>query len=283
MAYLLDLVAILFIVILSFFFCMSNDNIKNNTNNSSCLLSHTVVGLSVIVFYKLARHFKINDKLNNKFNYSNNTDTKENFVDTVTKSINDFITGSNTEIISSQQAAGLTPAQLTEYSNKLDSLINNMNNLQTTINSPKTNTDTSNLSTLDLSSQQQYQMFQIDYLSKQIKNAQDVINAQSISDSSTNYKPIKVFSSCVVSNANGTTTNEIPVTNSSSQAAASAASASTGGLQMSTGTSNPQTQHILNTISQSNSQTSGPQLSKTTGAFQSIFSNIGNFNGVNIA
>ena len=68
MAYLLDLIAILFIVILSFFFCMSNDKIKANMNNSSCLLSHIVVGLSVIVFYKLAMHFKLNDKLNGKLN-----------------------------------------------------------------------------------------------------------------------------------------------------------------------------------------------------------------------
>jgi len=272
MTYLLDLVAILFIVVLSFFFCMSNDRNKNNTNNSSCLLSHIVVGLSVIVFYKLAKHFKLNNKLNDKFNYSDNS--KEKFSDSVTQSINDFITGSNTEIISSQQAATLTPAQLTTYTNTLNTLINNLNNLQTSLNAPQTSTNPSNLSTLDLAAQQQYQMFQIDYLNKQIKNAQDVLNAQSIADTTINYKPIKVFSSCVVSNANGTTTTELPVSSSSQS--------SNGGLQMTTG-SNQYTQQMLSTISQSSDQTKGPQLSPQTGVFQSIFSNLPKFDSINIA
>ena len=289
MAYLLDLIAILFIVILAFFFCMGNDKIKTNINNSSCLLSHIVVGLSVIVFYKLARHFKITDRLIKNLNYTsnsnisnsninniNNTNTKEKFNDSVTNSINDFITGSNTEIISSQQAASLTPAQLASYTSTLNTLIDNVTNLQKTINSPNplSGTNPSNISTLDLSAQQQYQMFQIDYLNKQIKNAQDVINAQSIAESTTNYKPIKVFSSCIVSNANGSTTNEIPVSNSRQS--------STGGLQLSTGTNSATTQQMLNTISQSNSQTSGPQLSPQTGLFQNLMSNLTNFNGINI-
>ena len=284
MAYLLDLIAIIFIVILSFFFCMSNDNIKNNTNKSSCLLSHIIVGLSVIVFYKLAKHFKINDKLNNNYSintkYTSNSDNKEQFTDSVTESINDFIKGTNTEIINSQQAAGLTPAQLQIYSNKIDALNNNISNLQTTIKSPDalTNSNPSKLSTLDLSAQQQYQMFQIDYLNKQIKNAQDVINAQSISDSTTNYKPIKVFSSCLVSNANGTTTNEASVSKSSSSS-----SSSSGDLQLTSDSQSPSTEQMLRTIGQSNSQTQGPVLSPQTGVFQSVFANIPKFDSINIS
>ena len=278
MPYLLDFIAIIFIVILSFFFCMSNDNIKNNKNNSSCLLSHIVVGLSILVFYKLAKRFKISDKLNKTYNIhnNNNSNSTEKFTDSVTASINDFITGANTEVIDTQQASTLSPAQLQLYSNKLDTLINNMNTLQSTINSPTPldKTNPANLSTLDLASQQQYQMFQIDYLNKQIKNAQDVINAQTISESSTNYKPIKVFSSCVVSNANGTTTNESPVSKQSS---------STGGLQLSVDSQSGNAKQILNTISQSNSQTSGPLLSPKTGVFQSMFTNLPNFDGINIS
>jgi len=254
---------------------MSNDKTKS-TNNSSCLLSHIVVGLSVIVFYKLAKHFKLNDKLNENLNYNNNY--KEQFADTVTESINDFISNTNNEIISSQQAASLSPAQLSTYSSKLDTLINNMNNLQNTINSPNPlkSTDPSNLSTLDLSAQQQYQMFQIDYLNKQIKNAQDVINAQTVAESSTNYKPIKVFSSCVISNANGTTTNETPVRQSSQS------SSSSGGLQMTPGSQSSNTQQMLNTISQSNSQTNGPQLSPQAGLFQNLFSNMPPVSNINL-
>ena len=251
---------------------MSNDKIKNNTNNTSCLLSHIVVGLSVIVFYKLAKHFKISDKLNKTYNIRNNT---ENFTESITDSINNFVTGANTEIIDSQQASTLSPTQLSLYSNKLDSLMANITNLQNSINTPPQldNTNPANLSTLDLTAQQQYQMFQIEYLNKQISNAKDVINAQSISDSSTNYKPIKVFSSCIVSNANGSTTKETPVNGSRS---------SLGDLQSSDGSQSANSQQMLNTISQSNSQTNGPLLSPNAGVFQYMFTNLPNFNGINI-
>ena len=37
-------------------------------------------------------------------------------------------------------------------------------------------------------------------------NAKDIINTQSIAKMSANYKPIKVFSSCVIANADGTNT-----------------------------------------------------------------------------
>ena len=268
---------------------MSNDKNKSNTNNSSCLLSHIVVGLSVIVFYKLAKHFKISDKLNKKYyndygigSGSDNgiLNTKEKFSnsDSVTQSINDFITGTNSEVLTEEQAATLSPQQLQSYNNKLDTLISNMTILQNTINSPNplANSNPANLTTLDLSSQQQYQMFQIDYLNKQIQNAQDVINAQSIADSSINYKPIKVFSSCVVSNANGSTTKETPVNDSGN-------SSSLGGLQTSGGSQSGNTQQMLNTISQSNSQTNGPQLSPQSGVFQSLFTNLPNFDGINIS
>jgi hypothetical protein len=294
MAYLLDLVGIIFIVILSYFFCMSNDKIKTNTNNTSCLLSHIVVGLSVIVFYKLAKHFKINDKLNKNYYGSNsnsnsintNTNTKEKFTDSVTESINSFIRNTNTEIATPEQAEKMSANDLNAYSNKLDTLINNMRTLQNTINSPNplSNSNPANLTTLDLSSQQQYQMFQIDYLNKQIKNAQDIINAQAIADSTSNYKPIKVFSSCVVSNANGSTTKEALVDSSSSSVSSgsSGSSGGLGGLQSSTGSQSDNTKQMLNTISQSNSQTNGPQLSSKTGAFQSFFEKLPSYDGVNI-
>ena len=286
MAYLLDLVGIIFIVILSYFFCMSNDKIKTNTNNTSCLLSHIVVGLSVIVFYKLAKHFKISDKLNknyygsNSINTNTNTNTKEKFTDSVTESINSFIRNTNTEIATPEQAEKMSANDLNAYSNKLDTLINNMRTLQNTINSPNplSNSNPANLTTLDLSSQQQYQMFQIDYLNKQIKNAQDIINAQAIADSTSNYKPIKVFSSCVVSNANGSTTKEALVDSSSS----SGNSGGLGGLQSSTDSQSDNTKQMLNTISQSNSQNNGPQLSSKTGAFQSFFEKLPSYDGVNL-
>jgi len=274
MTSILDFIAILYIVILSFIFCIGNDNIKNNLNNKSCLLSHIVIGLSVIVFYKLARYFKIKDKLVNK--ESNNI---EQFNDNVTDSINNFILNSGSQVITPQQASTLTPVQLSDYSSKLDTIINSLSSLQQQklTPDPLSGTNPENLNTLDLTSQQQYQMFQLDYLNKQIKNAQDIINAQSIADSNQNYKPIKVFSSCIISNADGSTTVETPINTSSSNSISTFSDLT------------PATNKMLNTISQSNIQNFGNsnksidvKLSPETGIFKSILSNLGNFTSTNI-
>ena len=66
-----------------------------------------------------------------------------------------------------------------------------------------------NIDTITIENQQSLQQFQINYLTKQIKNAQDIINSETISKSTQNYKPIKIFSSCVA-NADGTLTMEKP-------------------------------------------------------------------------
>ena len=255
MALLLDFIAIIFIVIISFLFCNSNYNIKNSANNSSCLLSHIVVGFSVIIFFKLASRFKLNDILNSTFRNNN-----EYFY----SDVNDFINGTTTDLINPEQAAGLTPIQLTDYTSKLDTIIKNLNALQLSQKStdPLANTNPANLNSLDLTAQQQYQMFQIDYLNKQIQNVQDVISSQNVSDTAINYKPIKVFSSCVVANANGTTTTDVPV------------SSPFKNTESSNSINNNSTDTILNTISQSNGQTDTAQLSKNTGLFNTFLSNI---------
>ena len=264
MALLLDFIAIVFIVIISYLFCNSNYKIKSSTNNSSCLLSHIVVGFSVIIFYKLSKHIKLNDYI--KYPFTKNNEYFDN--------IGNFINNSKSELISPQNASTLSPTQLTDYSNKLDSLILSLNNLQkTTPTSASTNINPANLSSLDLSTQQQYQMFQTDFLNKQVKNVQDILNAQTISDTTINYKPIKVFSSCIVSNANGTTTSDIPVSNNFQNV-----EKNTGNAANAANAAN----NIMKTISQSNGQTQGPLLSSTTGLFNTFLTGVQDSGIVNV-
>jgi hypothetical protein len=179
---------------------------RNSNVDSSSMLSHIVIGLTVIIFYKLVKHFKLSEKF--KYMNTNNGNTYENFYsDTVSQSINDFISNNNINIITSEQAAALSPSDLTAYNNNITTLIDNINQLKQQMQSPQVANQITpeNLNTLDLSAQQQYQMFQINYLQDQIKKSQDTINAKTVASSSQNYKPIKIFSSCVVSNTNGTT------------------------------------------------------------------------------
>jgi hypothetical protein len=268
----LDLIAILFVIILSFCLCM-NENIKNTITN--CQISHILVGLSVIVFYKLAKYFKIKDK-GNKFNNNNNNNdnttniksSTESFADTTSMSqdINDFISGANNSILSTNQLSNLTTDQLTGYTTQLSDIASKISQLQSAIVSPppSTSTDTSNIPSLDIAAQQQYQQFQINYLNKQIKNSQDILNAQSVANSSTNYKPIKVFSSCVIANADGSTTVEKPVVNNTSSDSSSISAFS----------DTIANNIINNTISQSNFEDRSPllNLSTKTGMFNNIIS-----------
>ena len=261
----LDLVAFIFIVILSFILCM-------NDNNYRCQLSHIVIGLSVIVFYKLAKYYNLNKSINENTRIT--TTTKEHFSgDTMTSSINDFIsnTSISDSVLSNEQAKSLSPTDLSSYNDKLTQLVNVLNDIKNQQTSTPANVAVSpdSIQKLDLESQQQYQMFQIDYLNKQIQNAKDIINTQTVANSSTNYKPIKVYSSCVISNADGTTTLDKP----------------TNTLQSTPMQSTPANQQMLQTISQANpaNNTGSNQflnLAPSTGIFNNILNNLakGNVN-----
>jgi hypothetical protein len=197
----LDLIVILLVIILSYLLC-----INNKTND--CQLSHIVIGLTVIVFYKLVRYYRIKQNYNLNYNLNN----KEEF--TTAASINDFISGKIEEPIN-QDINKLNNDKLTEYTNTLSELTNEIRKLNINSSSkqetelPNSN---SNIDTLTIENQQSLQQFQIDYLTKQIKNAQDIINSETISKSTQNYKPIKIFSSCVA-NADGQLTMEQPINN----------------------------------------------------------------------
>jgi hypothetical protein len=193
----LDLIVILLVIILSYLLCMNN-----KTND--CQLSHIVIGLTIIVFYKLVKYYRIKQ--------TNNLNNKEAF--TTSASINDFIAGKIEEPIN-QDIKKLDNDKLTEYTNTLSDLTNeikklNMNNSSEQESEiPKVD---ANIDTITIENQQSLQQFQINYLTKQIKNAQDIINSETISKSTQNYKPIKIFSSCVA-NADGTLTMEKPINN----------------------------------------------------------------------
>ncbi len=199
----LDLIVILLVVILSYLFCMNNDKYKHN-----CLLSHIVVGLTVIVFYKLARYFKLKQKLNNDSTMNSmkpmNT---EKF--TVDASLSAFI-ANNTGEIAESNPSNLDPKTLADYTSTIQNLTNQLKILND--NNPPEPTSqllqgSAAVDSISLENQQAYQQFQINFLANQIKNAQNVINADTISKSSQNYKPIKVYSSCVA-NADGSLTTD---------------------------------------------------------------------------
>ena len=215
----LDLIVIILIVILSFLLCI------NNSNKNSCHLSHVIIGLTVLIFYKLVTYY----------NYK-----QEQF--TVSESINDFISGNTVNTITTAEAKSLSDNKLTEYTNTIKELTQsikelNNNNLQKQ-NNVGTNVGSSNIDSISLENKQAYQQFQIDFLAKQIKNSQDIINYETVNKTSQNYKPIKVFSSCV-SNADGSLTFEQPIINNIQ-----------GSVPLNNVVNSSEGQQILNTIEQ---------------------------------
>ena len=208
----LDLIVILLVIILSCLFCMNDKSNKATAIHQYCKLSHIVIGLTVIVFYKLIRYYKIKKEIK-KIDTINNKKL-ERF--TVDDSINDFI--SNTaEVIVNQDEKTLSDAIIKNYTdviNELTSQIRKLNDTQAQQNEKLNNPQSiTNIDTIGLENQQAFQELQIDYLSKQIQSAQDIINQNAVSSNSINYKPIKLYSSCVA-NADGSMTTEQPVKDS---------------------------------------------------------------------
>jgi hypothetical protein len=281
----LDLIVIIFVVVLSYLFCMYNDK-HTDKNKKNCLLSHIVVGFTVIVFYKLARHYKLKQQLK-EYDYTMNAMTSMNPMNamtptgtmnamnamtptgttmnamtpmgtmnamrpmgtmnamtpmgtmnamtpmgtmksmtpmsttmnamtpehfTVDSSVSDFISNNTGEIVS-VNPNNLDSATLAKYTSKINDLTTQLEILNNNATQP-TNFSQTNLNapidSISLENQQAYQQLQINFLTKQIKNAQDLINADTISTSTQNYKPIKVFSSCVA-NADGSLSMDQPI------------------------------------------------------------------------
>ena len=208
----LDLIVILLVIILSCLFCMNDKSNKATTSNHQyCKLSHIVIGLTVIVFYKLVRYYKIKKEIKKIDNSKPNLINTEKF--TVEQSINDFISNT-TDVIVNQDEKTLSDATIQKYTSTINDLtaqIKKLNDTQASQNDKSNNPQAiTNIDTIGLENQQAFQELQIDYLSKQIQSAQDVINQNTVSSNAINYKPIKLYSSCVA-NANGTMTSEQPV------------------------------------------------------------------------
>jgi hypothetical protein len=258
----LDLIAMLFVIVLSFILCMKD-------NNFTCQMSHIVIGLSVVVFYKLAKVLKLN------------TSTKEHFA--TTSSLNDFISNNivGNVVMTPNQVQSLSASDLVAYNNKLTDLINSINDLKNQQVNPPPSVAASpdNIQKLDLESQQQYQMFQIDYLNKQLQNAKDILNSQSVINNNSNYKPIKVYSSCVISNADGSTTIDKPVatgSNASSPSSLQSISGVLSGAQNPLSASGGSRTGTMRPISSSNNFVN---LSQSTGAFNDFFKKLSDGQG----
>ena len=252
----INLIIIIIIIVISYALCLQ-------TKSFVCQGSHIVIGLTVLVLYQVLNSSKVKAFLGIKENFEQLPDT-----------INSFLQGENINRPSSQSITAMTPATSQNYMDKLDSLVNAVNALNqnnTVTSNIQQSPSTSTNDRLNLESLQQYQNFQIQYLQNQINKTKDLINSQQMTENNKKYTPIKVYSSCVVSNADGSTTSNEPLSISQQKQYTSQVP-----------------QSILNTLSQSTKPTSGPALQKqldlatSTGSVGSIINNALNAHGLNL-
>lgn len=202
----IDLIAILFIIILSSCLCYNDKDYKFG---SPCQMSHILIGLSVIVFYKVVRLLKA------KYNPTPKT---ENFYD-INTDLTNFINGSAS--MTPNQFQSLSTTDKDAYIGKITELQNTLNSIRDSLQSPGSNnlpstSGNAQFDSTNLEAKKAFQNYQLKFLEDQVKKSKELVNEQNNIITAKRYKPIKVYSSCIVSNADGTTEKPVPTGNTTS-------------------------------------------------------------------
>lgn len=161
-------------------------------------LSFILLCFLVVIIYKGMIYYRMQKNLLNR----------ESFFD-FSEEVNEFLSKDNYN-----QAS---PEDLIAYKNAINSLsdkVTVMNEyLQELNNIAKGNTDNKALSSYDelnIQASQQIQDYRIRQLQKDIEQTTDLIKKAKLRDDAKNFKKIPVYSSCVVSNADGSISTDEP-------------------------------------------------------------------------
>lgn len=256
-----DLLTIILIIILSYVFLMTTSNEKCGTFNYQ--LMFITFGLCILVLHKIIYTVVNNSNCTSNINTTNTINTinttntikqRENF-DDLSSEIGDFINTASSpqNALTATNVSTLDTTTLNTYINTLNQLQTQLNNFNTTVgqllnnqqNSTQTQSNSNDIigNRMSVESQEALQSYQIEYLQNQINKAKNLINAQLVQQNSSKYKPIKVYSSCAVANANGTLSSTSGIPNAFTNV-------NNPPIQMT-----PQTNNLLNTIGQTSGQT----------------------------
>ena len=239
-----DLILIGCIIIASFIFKISTPPAKNN-NLFDPQMMFILLCLAIIIIHKI---FYI--KKFNKVNLSN----KEGFqsgdsgASDLANELLNFTSGQQQDNVDSQVSSMSEAIPRNEYLTQIRSLNDQVSSLNDTLREAQglqtVDVDDSNTNQrLDLESMQQMQDNQIKFLEDKIEMAKNLLAQQQIMDNAKKYQPIKVYSSCAVSSADGAFNEDTFVdTNSNSSNNSSNSNSNTG--------NNSSTERIRTTVSQ---------------------------------
>lgn len=183
-----DIAVIIAIVLTSYVFTLKQGN-KTGLFNPQ--LMYILLALGMVVLFKVI-HYK---------NLS-----KEGFESDIASEMHRFIEGQVNDNVADRLST-ISEADRKRYTDQIADLSSQIAVLNqrlldgdkpSGLNSELGTNDTMNLETI-----QKMQNFQIDYLQKQIERSKQLLQQQEIEENIKKYKPIKVYSSCAVSSADG--------------------------------------------------------------------------------
>ena len=199
-----DLILIGCIVVSSFIFTLST---KKNNNNALfhpqmmfILLSLGFVVIHKVFYMRDMRDMRLSLLKSNKEGFqSDSTD--------LAKELLNFTSGQSSSGVS-EQVTSMSESARREYLAKMDELNSQITSLNSSLSEHSENPlsaggEGSTSSRMSAENMQKMQNFQIDFLQKQVEKSKQLLQQQEIEENSKKYKPIKVYSSCAVSSADG--------------------------------------------------------------------------------
>lgn len=209
-----DLILIGCIIVASFIFKLSTTSKNNNLFDPQMMF--ILLTLGIVIIHKVFYMRKINKKEGFQINNSGVNDLANEFLNFTSGQEHDNVVDKVASMSEAARKEYLT--HMSNISNQVSELNDNLNEIKgeslggSSINSSHTHQK------IDLNTMQQMQELQIKNLQEAVDRHRSELQQQEIEENSRKYKPIKVYSSCAVSSADGAFTedtfNDTPVDNS---------------------------------------------------------------------
>lgn len=203
-----DLILIGCIIIASFIFKITTPAKSNVLFDPQMMF--ILLSLALIIIHKVFYIRKFNSiNLNTKEGFQSNNESGAN--DLANELLN-FTSGQEQDNVN-EKISSMSEAARNEYLTQIRNLNSQVTSLNETIREAQglqsVNVDESSTNQrLDLESMQQLQDNQIKFLEEKIEMAKSLLAQQEVIDNAKKYEPIKVYSSCAVSSADGAFTED---------------------------------------------------------------------------
>lgn len=187
-----DIAVIIAIIVSSYVFTLKQGT-KNGLFNPQ--LMYILLALGMVVLFKVIHYKKL-------------TRNNEGFTNDVTTELHKFMEGISNDNIA-DRITTLNDSEKKKFVEATSNLASQIESLKLHLSqankdpSDKLSSSLGTSDTMDLGSMQKIQNFQIEYLQKQIEKSKQLLQQQEIEENIKKYKPIKVYSSCAVSSADG--------------------------------------------------------------------------------